>query len=96
MKVEIDLDGFDMPSATLENEWVITVDTPSGGVDAVLGALEREMSLYRDRTTVVPMYEKTATSGFALWKAPTPAPKVLYSKRRPPKLSSPYRLIQNC
>ena len=33
------LDGFDMTPAALEREWVVTVDTPSGGVESVLKAL---------------------------------------------------------
>mgnify|MGYP000247617450 CR=1 FL=1 len=39
------LDGFDMNPATLEREWVITIDTPSGGVAPVLEALGRELRL---------------------------------------------------
>jgi hypothetical protein len=39
------LDGFDMTPATLEREWVITIDTPTGGVDPVLVALGRELPL---------------------------------------------------
>lgn len=40
-----ELDGFDMPPATLEREWVIAVDTPTGGVQQVLEALGRELPL---------------------------------------------------
>ena len=29
-----ELDGFDMPPASLEREWVVTIDTPAGGVEA--------------------------------------------------------------
>ena len=39
------LNGFDMPPAILESEWVITIDTPSGGVEPVLDALERNISI---------------------------------------------------
>lgn len=39
------LDGFDMTPAALEREWVITVDTPTGGVPAVLEALGKELPL---------------------------------------------------
>ena len=39
------LDGFDMTPATLEREWVITIDTPTGGVEPVLIALGRELPL---------------------------------------------------
>ena len=38
-----DLDGFDMPPATLAGEWLVTVDTPVGGVDSVLAALDGEV-----------------------------------------------------
>ena len=40
-----DLDHFDMTPATLEREWVVTIDTPTGGVDPVLKALGRELPL---------------------------------------------------
>jgi len=40
-----DLHRFDMPPATLEREWVITIDTPTGGVSSVLQALERDLDL---------------------------------------------------
>lgn len=33
------LDGFDMAPATLELEWVVTIDTPTPGVDQVTAAL---------------------------------------------------------
>ena len=33
------LDGFDMTPATLELEWVVTIDTPTAGVDQVAAAL---------------------------------------------------------
>jgi len=45
MKNSVNLDGHDMPAAILEREWVITIDTPSGGVGPVLTALEKEMSI---------------------------------------------------
>lgn len=45
MNAKHDLDGFDMPPATLESEWVITIDTPTGGVAPVLAALERDFSI---------------------------------------------------
>jgi len=41
----LNLDGYDMYPATLEAEWVITVDTPSGGVSSVLSALEEHLSI---------------------------------------------------
>ena len=40
-----ELDGFDMTPATLEREWVITIDTPTGGVPPVLEALGNELPL---------------------------------------------------
>jgi len=40
-----ELDNFDMTPATLEREWMITVDTPTGGVQPVLEALGRELPL---------------------------------------------------
>lgn len=40
-----ELDGFDMVPATLEREWVVTVDTPTGGVAPVLEALGNELPL---------------------------------------------------
>ena len=39
------LDGYDMPPATLESEWVVTIDTPTGGVSQVLSALESRLSI---------------------------------------------------
>ena len=39
------LNGFDMAPATLEREWVITIDTPTGGVEPVLTALGKELPL---------------------------------------------------
>ena len=45
MELSNNLDGFDMPPATLESEWVITIDTPTGGVGVVLAALEKELPL---------------------------------------------------
>lgn len=40
-----ELDDFDMTPAVLEREWVLTIDTPSGGVEPVLNALGRELPL---------------------------------------------------
>ncbi len=40
-----ELDGFDMPPASLEREWVVTIDTPARGVEPVLEALGRELPL---------------------------------------------------
>lgn len=40
-----ELDGFDMSPAALEREWVVTVDTPTGGVASVLEALGREVPI---------------------------------------------------
>lgn len=40
-----ELDGFDMTPASLEREWVVTVDTPNGGVEPVLEALGKELPL---------------------------------------------------
>ena len=40
-----ELDGFDMAPATLEREWVITVDTPIGGVEPVAEAVGRDLPL---------------------------------------------------
>ncbi len=39
------LDGFDMIPAVLEREWVITIDTPVGGVEPVVKALGNELPL---------------------------------------------------
>jgi len=39
------LDGLDMTPATLEREWVVTVDTPTGGVEQVLVALGEQLPL---------------------------------------------------
>ena len=39
------LDGFDMTPAILEREWVVTIDTPTGGVEPVLVALGRDLPL---------------------------------------------------
>lgn len=40
-----ELDGFDMTPAALEREWVITIDTPTGGVPPLLEALGQELPL---------------------------------------------------
>ena len=40
-----ELDGFDMTPASLEREWVVTVDTPNGGVQPVLDAIGRALPL---------------------------------------------------
>lgn len=40
-----ELDGFDMAPASLEREWLVTVDTPTGGVGPVMEALGRELPL---------------------------------------------------
>ena len=40
-----ELDDFDMKPTVLEREWVVTIDTPNGGVDTVLEALGRELPL---------------------------------------------------
>lgn len=40
-----ELDQFDMTPAVLEREWVLTIDTPDGGVEPVLQALGRELPL---------------------------------------------------
>lgn len=45
MAAQHELDGFDMTPARLEREWVVTVDTPAGGVAPVMEALGREMPL---------------------------------------------------
>ena len=39
------LDDFDMAPATLEREWVVTIDTPTGGVEQVLIAIGKELPL---------------------------------------------------
>lgn len=45
MSSKHELDGFDMTPASLEREWVITVDTPNGGVEPVLEALGKGLPL---------------------------------------------------
>jgi len=45
MTAKHELDGFDMKPASLEREWVVTVDTPNGGVEPVLQALGKELPL---------------------------------------------------
>ncbi|MDW3222794.1 MAG: hypothetical protein R8G34_07895 [Paracoccaceae bacterium] len=44
-KTEHELDGFDMAPAVLEREWVVTIDTPTGGVEAVVAALGNALPL---------------------------------------------------
>ena len=39
------LDGFDMNPATLELEWVVTIDTPTAGVNQVAAALGEHLPL---------------------------------------------------
>ena len=45
MDTGLDLDGFDTAPATLEAEWLITIDSPSGGVEPVLHAIEQRLPL---------------------------------------------------
>ena len=45
MKKRQDLNGFDVPTATLDSEWLVTVDTPAGGVQSVLTALEQSIPM---------------------------------------------------
>ena len=45
MPAKHELDGFDMAPAALEREWVVTIDTPTGGVEPVLDALGKELPL---------------------------------------------------
>ena len=40
-----ELDEWEMAAATLTREWVVTVDTPSGGVEPVLVALGQQLPL---------------------------------------------------
>ena len=42
---EHELDGFDMKPTVLEREWLVTVDTPAGGVPPVLEALGEQLPL---------------------------------------------------
>lgn len=39
------LDGYDMVHTTLAREWVVTINTPTVGVSAVLKALEENFSI---------------------------------------------------
>ncbi len=48
MTQEHKLDGFDMTPVSLEREWVVTVDTPIGGVEPVAEAVGRELPLVYD------------------------------------------------
>ncbi len=45
MTTRHELDEFDMAPAFLEREWVITIDTPIGGVEALLEVLGRDLPL---------------------------------------------------
>ena len=45
MSIKHELDGLDMTPASLEREWVITIDTPTGGVEPVLEALGNRLPL---------------------------------------------------
>lgn len=42
---EHELDGFDMKPTVLEREWLVTVDTPAGGVPPVVEALGKQLPL---------------------------------------------------
>ncbi len=39
------LDGLDLTSAVLEREWVVTIDTPVGGIDQLTAALGDRLPL---------------------------------------------------
>ena len=43
--IEHELDKLDMKPANLVREWVVTVDTPTGGVNAVCDALGARLPL---------------------------------------------------
>jgi len=45
MKIQHQLDNHDMEPAVLEREWVITIDTPQAGVEAVTYALGKKLPL---------------------------------------------------
>ena len=45
MTVRHALDGLDMKPAALEREWVVTVDTPTAGLEPLLQALGRALPL---------------------------------------------------
>jgi len=45
MPTSTDLDGFDMAPAILELEWVVTIDTPTAGVEQVTAALGEHIPL---------------------------------------------------
>ena len=45
MAIPHPLDNLDISVATLEPEWVVTVDTPLGGAEALRAALGRELPL---------------------------------------------------
>lgn len=45
MAVPTFLDRVDMTPATLEPEWLVVIDTPVSGVDAVLSALGAQLPL---------------------------------------------------
>ena len=45
MSAEVSLDGLDVGDSILEAEWVITIDTPDGGVPQLLEALEAHIPL---------------------------------------------------
>lgn len=98
MNAELDLDGFDMTPASLEAEWVVTIDTPSGGVESILTVLERDLSIIQgpyDCCTFV------SQNGYQRFRAlegshagaegtvqQTPASKIVFSIPRDKKLLS--------
>ncbi len=45
METHHELDNFDMLPATLKREWVVTIDTPAGGLEPLLEALGRKLPL---------------------------------------------------
>ncbi|MBX2869543.1 MAG: hypothetical protein KTR18_12750 [Acidiferrobacterales bacterium] len=45
MAVSTNLDNFDAGAAVLEQEWMITVDTPDGGVENLLMALDARIPM---------------------------------------------------
>lgn len=64
-----DLDAFEMEPASLEREWVVTIDTPVAGMDLVLEALGREVPLIQGAAPSSFLIERI--DSLRLWRRPT-------------------------
>ena len=64
MSEQIDLHGFEVPETTLIEEWMITIDTPDGGVQQLLAALDEQIPLQQGPYDCCTFIRKGGTQRF--------------------------------